>query len=129
MTPRSSKSGAVLLITVIILGSLVLLVGLQTALSGVSELSMGYGENQSFETRAVTDACAEEGLLRLSMNYAYTGSTLSMGDGTCTIGVTEDGEERILSVAATIDYWTRSSRLRVLRSKNRITIRSWRYNN
>ena len=88
MMPRSKRSGAMLLITVLLTSAIALVVSLSIALQGLQELSMGRAEPKSAEVLGIADGCMEEALLRLSRSSAYTGGLLTFGNGTCVITVT-----------------------------------------
>jgi len=122
------RSGATMLLTVLIVGFVALLVTLSTAMRGIGELNMGFAENQSYETLAIADACAQEALLQLSLDDEYTGGTITVGDGTCTITVTTSGTDRTIDVSATIDRWTRKYTVEVNLQNNRVNLRSWEQN-
>jgi hypothetical protein len=93
--------GSSVLISVIILSAVLLTVS----------LTMGYGALQtnlirkdlgaSTEAFVNVDGCAEEGLVRLNRNNAYTGESFTLDGTSCTITVTGSGPTRTMEVDAT----------------------------
>ncbi len=123
---RSSRPGAMLLMTVLIAGAVALTIGLSIALRGIGELDMGFSENQTLETLAIADGCAQEALLRLSRDSDYLGATgLTVGEGACNITVSGSGDERTVSVDATLDRWSRNVTMELDLSTSPITIVGW----
>lgn len=126
MTIHSSRSGAMLLMTVLVAGAVALTIGLSVALRGIGELDMGFSGNQSLETLAVADGCVQEALLRLSRDSNYAGTTdLSVGEGKCDIAVSGISDDRTVAVDAELDRWTRSVILQIDLSTSPITIVEW----
>ena len=120
-----SRPGALLLMTVLVVGSVSLAVALSIALRGIGELQMGYSENQTLETLAIADGCAQEALIRISLDRTYSGGTLSVGDGSCTFTVTSQGTESTIAATATLDRWTRKFTVRTNRIKGHPSILNW----
>ena len=120
------RNGAMLLLVVLIMGSTALLIAMSTALNGIGEMDMGLGDAQSAEALAIADGCAQEALLRLSRASSYTGAVLSVGDGSCTIAVSDVGGDKDITVTSILDRWERVLSIRVRVSGSRITILSWR---
>ena len=117
-----------LLITVIVAGAVALAIGLGVALRSVGELSMGLAENQSAETLAIADGCVQEALQRLSLSYTYAGATLTVGDGSCVITVTDSGTDKAIAVTATIAKWTRKIAAVAGKTNGKIVLRDWKEN-
>ena len=128
MQSRSSheRPGAMLLLTVIIVGTTALLIALGTAMRGIEELDMGLAEIQSAEALAVAEGCAQEALLRLARDNSYAGATLSVGDGTCTIVVSDVSGNKEVVTTGTVNRWEHTITISVDVSGSSLTILSWR---
>jgi hypothetical protein len=114
-----------LLITVLIVGAVALTIGLSVALRGIGELDMGFAGNRSLEALSIADGCMEEAMIRLWSDYSYTGATLTVGDGTCSITVVNSGTGRTITVSATINKWTRQIRSQVDIGSPKIGVVEW----
>ena len=101
------RPGAMLIITVVVLGAVALAVVFSGALRGLGEMSMGIAETRSKEALAGADACTEEAMLQLTLNTSYAGGTVTIGNTVCTIAVdTSSATLRTITVTAVRDRWT-----------------------
>lgn len=121
---RTQRRGAMLLITVLLVGATALTISVNVALRGIHELSAGYAMNKSREALAVADGCAQEALLQLTRNSSYTGATVSINDTVCAIAVTTNGTSKTIDIVAVIDRWTREIRLQ-LDTTGGISLTEW----
>ena len=103
-----NRSGAMLLITVMIMGAVALLIGMSLALRGIGEMEMSFGSSQALKTQALADGCMEEVLLRLWGDSTYRGGEVHMADGQCDVTVVSEAEHMRISVEASIGKWQRS---------------------
>lgn len=123
----SARRGQVLLITVLVVGTIVLMVGVGMAQKGIAEISVGLDARQSLRASALADGCADEALLRLSTDHSYQGGSLSSWDGSCAIVVEGTGAGiRTIDVAANMNAWTRKLTIRAELSGGRISILDWK---
>ena len=122
-----NRSGAMLIITVVVLGAVALAVVISGALRGLNEMSMGIAEVRSRESLAGADACTEEAMLRLTLDSSYVGATVTVGSTVCTIAVTSPtATTRSILVTAVRDRWTARVRTVVDLSGARETLTWWR---
>ena len=117
-----------MLLLVLIIGAMSLSIGTSIALGSVGELSMGYSDIQSKKVLALVDSCAQETLLRLWTSANYTGGTLSLPTGACTVAISGGGSARQMSVTATVGRWTESAVIQVDLSGSRLSITDWKRN-
>lgn len=100
--------GMTLLISVLVLGAVAIVVGSGVAIRGIEEVDISRSTMQTSEALAVADACVEEALLQIKReNTAFTGTSLTIGDGSCTVSVTGTAPTYVLSVSGTVLQWTR----------------------
>jgi len=122
-----NKKGFVLLITVLVIGAVAtaIAVGLLNLGSGVTVSSI-YLE-QSFQAKALADACAEEGLQQIRDNTAFAGTgTLVLGQGNCSYTVTSGGgSNRTVETVGTVDSVVRKVRVLVTAINPYIVVSSW----
>jgi hypothetical protein len=105
---RHHRPAVALLATVIIVGSVALLVTLTVASRARDEVSAGYALNRSEQAQALADACVEDTLLELTTNPGFAGATTTFPEGQCVVTVTS-GTPLTVDVLATVDQarWKR----------------------
>ncbi len=122
----TARSGAMLLMTTLIVGAAALVIGLSVSITGISELDMGFSEHRGQEAMAIADGCVQEAMLRLARDSGYTGASgMTVGSGACDITVSGSGDERVISVDATLGNWMRSITVQVDLSQSPIAILDW----
>ncbi|HOX60785.1 MAG TPA: hypothetical protein PLV72_02135 [Candidatus Magasanikbacteria bacterium] len=122
-----NKKGFILLITVLVIGAVAtaIAVGLLNLGSGATTSSIYL--TQSFQAKALADACAEEGLqqIRDSTPFAGTGS-LIIGQGDCSYAVTNTGgSNRIVNTTGTVGMVVRKVRVTITAINPYIVVSSW----
>ena len=123
---KQEKRGIALLLVVVVIGSAALIMALDIALLGLGELDMGYTSQQGGETFSVADGCVEEALRRFRITSTYAGGSLSLGDGSCTIGVSSAGTNRIITATSTIGVHNSVVRMNIdIDANSVITVNSW----
>lgn len=128
-THAQQKGGYIALISVLIAGALMLLVGVGSSLRGVDTLNAVSGEESSLRASALADACAEEALMRLKGDVAYAGNeTIIVGGGeTCRVlslsGV--GNTDRILLTQGVVNNYVRNVRVDIAQVNPSLTIRTW----
>ena len=91
-------------------------------LLGVGASRTSFALDQSYQAKALANACAEEALQKLRESAAFTGSaTISLGNGSCTYTVTVAGQNRVITATGTIGSIIRKIRIRL--SINPITLK------
>lgn len=125
MTDRSN--GYIALITVLVVGAAGLAIALTILMSGVGASESGLVTQQATQARALSNACAEEGLAVWRSNPAYTGTTnMSLGAGTCSYTVTRTANNTLtLDATGTVNDIVRKSKVYVTIGASSISITSW----
>ncbi len=126
---KKGEKGYIALISVLIAGGLLLLVGVGSALRGVDALNAVSGEESSFRARLLADACAEEALMKLKSNLGYNGieTIIVEGNETCRVlSVLGTGnlDRVILTQGVDVDY-VRNVRVDVARVNPALVVRTW----
>lgn len=129
MSLRKNKTkynkGAAALLTIVIIGAASLLMAIGSARLGLGELETGFIEVRGAGVFTLAQGCLEETIHRLKKNSSYTGQTLSVGAGSCIIGVSGSGPTRTITSTATIDSYTRKLEIIIDMSNPIISISSW----
>ncbi len=97
------QKGFVAFITVIIIGTVLLMAGITTAMLGRTQVVSIGQEDYSQVARQQAMACVEEGIFRLRRNEAYTGGTVPIDeDSECTVTLSGGGTTRQLSATSNV---------------------------
>jgi hypothetical protein len=124
-----SQGGYIALISVLIAGALMLLIGVGSSLRGIDTLNAVSGEESSLRALLLADACAEEALMRLKGDLAYSGNeTIIVGGGkTCRIlPLSGVGNVDRVAVAQGVDNnYIRNVRVDIARVNPSLMIRTW----
>lgn len=127
---RQRRSGATLLITVLIVGSVALVIAMSIVLRGIGELDMALRTTEEKRTLALAEGCLQKTLLSLwgDQSFAMEQESFPLGAGTCSARVakTETNEDlREVVVQATIGHFTRSIRAIIDSGGARLTMLDW----
>lgn len=122
------NNGFVALVSLLVISAAVLVISTSISLLGVGESKASLDFKKGQETLKVAEGCAEEALLRLRDNASYTGGSLNVGDGSCTISISGTGADRTITITASISgppQYTRKVQVTIKRAGNSINIISW----
>ncbi len=122
---HANQAGLSLLVIVIILGLAGLTLAVGSSLLGLGELELSVISDQGYETAALADACTEEALRQLQIDSGYSGSAVSLGDGSCAIDIVSAGSNRTVTVTSTLDVYTQVVQVQAVVSGSTITATSW----
>lgn len=126
---QRSEGGYIALISVLIAGALMLLVGVGSSLRGIDTLNAVSGEESSLRALFLGDACAEEALMRLKGDLAYSGNeTIIVGGGeTCRIlPLSGTGNiDRVITTQGVVNNYVRNVRVDVAQVNPSLMIRTW----
>jgi hypothetical protein len=121
----ADKRGVAALLTILIVSTAVLIMAVVSSQLGLGELDLGYTSQKGSEALAVAEGCMDEGLRQLRLDTGYSGSSLSLDNGSCTITVATSGSDRTLVVTGVVDDYTKKVAVNLTLSGNVITINSW----
>ncbi len=127
---RNMQNGYIALISVLVAGALMLLVGVGSALRGIDTENSLVGEESSFRAELLADACAEEALMKLKANLNYAGNETIIVEGgaTCTIGALSGAgnTNRTISTQAVDNNYIRKVLVSIAQVNPSPTILSWK---
>lgn len=121
----SDQQGVAALLTVIIIAAATITMAFTASLLGLGELELGYISQKSSETLSVADSCAEDTLRRLRLDLNYSGGMLNVGDGSCIINITPDGDNRTIIVESVIEKYYKKIQVEATLSGSNTAINSW----
>ena len=124
---RNSNTGYVALITVLVIGAVGTAIAVSVILLGLGSSRTSFALEQSNQAKALANACAEEALqqIRDSISFSGTGN-LTLGQGTCTYTVTNDGaQNRTVTSSGTVGTTIRKVKITLDQINPTINITSW----
>lgn len=122
-----SKNGFATLVAILIVGAIGLAISVSLLLLGLSSSRTSFAQEQSYQAKALTDACAEEALQQIKDSNPFTGSgSLYLGRGICSYTVTsQGGGSRTITASSTIGSSVRKAKLITDSVSPQINITSW----
>jgi len=125
---ESNKSGFIAFTSLLVVSVVTLAIAISIPLLGITEANNSLGYKKSQEALKIAEGCVEEGLLRMRDVPIYTGGTLDIGDGSCSISATGSGTMRVMEVAATVSgqpEYSRKIYITAKRKGNSINLLTW----
>lgn len=125
---RKAEQGLVAITSLLIISAVVLSVAISVSLLGVGGAQNSLTYKKGVETLKIAESCVEEGLLRLRDDVNYSGGTLQVGGGSCTIMVSGTGSNRTLNVTGRLPgppSYERSIEVTVRRAGKSINLVTW----
>ncbi len=125
---HQNKNGFIALISLLIIGAVVLLIGTGLSLRSIGETNMSLAQEQSQKAGAMADLCAEQALMKLESVLNYSGNeTLTVDGISCTIftigGV--GNTNRTITVQSAVGGYARKVKLAVAQISPTMQITSW----
>ena len=124
---KKSQSGIAALLLIVIIGAVSLVMVKSAALIGIGEVDMAYTNSKAQETLDIAEGCAEETLRRLQIDPDYTANNfyLTLGNGSCVINSTINGNERIITAEGIVEEYYKKIEVKAIISNGQITIDNW----
>lgn len=122
------QSGFIAFTSLLVVSAATLAIAVSISLLGIGEAKSSLDFKKGQEALKIAESCLEEGLLRLRDNANYTGGSLNVGEGSCTINVRGSGNEKTINVSATITgalQYVKELEASTKRVGNSINITSW----
>jgi hypothetical protein len=112
---------------VLIFGGFCITIATSMVFSATRSMQSSLALRQSYEAKAIAEACAEVALQAVHDDTSYTGSGgISLGMGSCTYVVSDSGGDmRAVSVTATVDRVVRALTVETDQLSPAIQISSW----
>jgi len=101
--PASTQRGGFIAFTsLLVISAVALTIALSISLLGINEAKSSLDFKKGQETLKIAEGCLEEALIRLRDKVDYSGGSLNLGDGSCTISISGTGSDRTIDITATI---------------------------
>lgn len=123
-----ANEGFIALISVLIISAVTVAIVLSIPLLGITESRSALGFKKGQEVLKIAEGCVEEALLRLRDKANYSGGSLNVGDGSCTISISGTGSDRTVDITATLSVppdYVKKLQITAKRIGNSINIVTW----
>ncbi len=126
-TQRSSQSGYIALLVVLIVSAAATAISLVMLSVGADAQRSSLIEQQARQARGLATACGEEALQQIHDATAFTGTnSVVLGQGSCTYTVTNTGAStRTITTAGTVGNVVKKLQIYVTIGSSSISITSW----
>ena len=127
MAPHPFAKGFATLVSILLVGTIGLAIATSLLLLGLGASRTSFVQQQSYQAKALADACAEEALQQIRDSLPFTGSgSLTLGQGSCTYTVTSQGaQNRTITASGTVSTMTRRVRIILNQINPTINVTSW----
>jgi hypothetical protein len=130
MKPRPfaiNQGGYITLLAVLILGAVGVSITISILLLSTDASRTAFTLEQSKQSRALANTCAEEALQRVRRVTAYTGTAnITLGKGSCSYSITNTGgENRTINASSSVDTVVRKEQIFLNQINPSINITSW----
>jgi maltose-binding protein MalE len=116
--------GYIAITTVLIIGVIVLMISLTTALTSVNQTQYSLNNNFKSNTLSFVESCVDDALIKLNLNNSLP-SDIILPIGTCTLTVNSNiGNLWDFTVTGSSNFITKSIRVSVTRDTT-IQLNSW----
>ena len=125
---RRHEAGYVALLSVLVVGAAATAVALALLVSGSDAQRSNLVEQQSKQARGLAVACAEEALLQVHDNIAFssTNTLLTLGQGTCTYTVTVTAPTiRMIAARGTVGNVVKNIQTYVTINTSSVSVTTW----
>lgn len=124
---EASSKGFTTLVAMLVVGAIASAVAISLLLLGISTTKNSLAMQQSFQAKALADACAEYALQQIRNSTPYSGSgSLTLGQGTCNYAVANTGgSNRTITAYGTVGTVVRKVKITISQINPRIIIATW----
>ncbi len=113
--------------SVLVVGAIGVAITVSLLLLGLGSSRTSFVITQSYQAKALANACVEEALQHIRDSTPFTGNgSLTLGQGTCSYAVTnQGGQNRTVTTSGTVGSVVRKVRIVVSGINPSIVIASW----
>ena len=122
-----NKKGMAAIFTVVVIGAASLILARSASYLSMSSLDTAFVIDKEAEVQYLTESCVEESLRRLQLNHDYivTDMASTQDDGTCTISISSNGDERTIDVSGTVGEYHKTVTLNLTIINDNLSIKKW----
>lgn len=122
---HGTQSGYIAITSVIIICAVALIILSAVSLLGIGETQSGFASVRGNTSFYLAEGCMEHALLQARNNNGYTGGTLTMPEGVCTITVSKSGTAWTITALVPYQGHTQTVQTDIERTGT-VTIQNWR---
>lgn len=123
---QNNQTGYITLLSVIIVTSVGLAIIVFVLLTAVSVSQTTFTVEQTYQAKALANACAEEAMQQISDVSSYIGTAgLTMGQGECSYTVSGTGQSREIQSVGTVGVVVRKVKVELDQVTPQLNILSW----
>jgi len=120
------QNGYIALVSLLVVATAGLTIGLAVSISGIEEVQLSHGLTQSIKAKNLANACVEDGLERLRNSFVSISQyTLSIGSNSCIIDVVVGGSAATVNATGTVDIYNQKIQVQV---DDTLSVTSWTEN-
>lgn len=121
----NNQDGYIALIAVLIIVVATLAIGLSLNSLSIGETQSGLLAQQSIQSQSIADSCMNEAYQKLKFDGTYTGGSLNIGQGSCTITVVPTALDYLITVQSDVNNIITKIESNIILNGNNITLNSW----
>lgn len=125
---NKEERGVAALFVVAIIGATALIMAFSASWFGIVDLDTGYLAKNGEEAASLADGCLENALQRLRFDVNYSGEILNFGEKSCIISVISNGNQRSITVNASLENFHQKLTANISLDSNNITLNGWQEN-
>lgn len=121
------KRGFITLVSIFVIGAVGIAITVSIILLGLGSSKSSFSIEQSYQSKALANACTEEALQQIRVSSSFTGSgNIAIGQGTCDYTVTSQGaENRTVTASGTVGTIVRKVKVIISAISPVINATSW----
>ena len=124
MKKQKFQEGYIALLSVIVIGTLLVIIGISLSLASINQLQFSLASTKGHQTLVLVETCVEEALLSLNKTSTIA-SQITLPEGVCNVTMnSSSGNNYDFTVVATLDGHTKKVRVAATRDSS-VTITSW----
>jgi len=106
MNNIKQQNGYIALVSLLVVATAGLTIGLAVSISSIEEIQISHGLTQSTKAKNLANACAEDSLERLRNSFVSISQySLSIGSNSCIIDVAVTGSAATINATGTVDIY------------------------
>src|SRR3989344_5525655 len=124
---NEQTDGFITLISVLVVGAVGIAITSSIVLLGIGSSRTSFAVEQSYQSKALANACAEEAMQQIRDSATFTGSgNLTLGQGACAYAVTSQGTQtRTITASGTAGTIIRKANIIINKINPLILVTSW----
>ncbi|PIS04601.1 MAG: hypothetical protein COT81_05655 [Candidatus Buchananbacteria bacterium CG10_big_fil_rev_8_21_14_0_10_42_9] len=103
---KDNHGGYIAMISLLIISAVILSIGLSVNSRSAEELSMGFAASRAHMAKTLAEACLEDALLKLRLDFNSYSDSLVINGNTCIINAVVTAPTAVVTVSGTVQEYT-----------------------